>query len=863
MGRILVATLVAFASASVLAQTDTTAPASGSPKPRPSRAEQREFPGLPWGSFRAFPELTFWTMRDDNIYAQRSGEIEDTVYTFSPTLLLQSDWQRHALNLDMGADFDRYQDHGEEDVNDYWLGFDGQYEFTEQTRLFGGMRHTRDHEDRYVAGTPGPDQQREPTRYDHEEAHLGLASDLGKWRLRGGTTFDRYDYEDATATSGARIDNRDRRYDLVSVGLRAGYALSADYEPFVQYATDQRRYDQPINGTGFNRDSDGYRAAAGLRFVRPRQRLAGEVFLGSLRQRYDHPGFSDVRKPYFGAQLAWRPDVVTRVDLYIDRSIEETTVALDDRYAAGTLDTVYGFEVERKLTSRLSVVGHAAYIDSEFLSYPRQDKITDAGAGLRYYLTPTLFVGSDLRVIDRDSDELDGEYRRSQISLSLGYTPGRSSSYRLPASALVQGSAYPLTPLPLSELFDGLYGGAALGHGTLYSKTSGSRGDGGSDVSPHGADGFGELLFVGYGRQFGRWYLGAEAEGETSQADWSFAKSKADARSSSLDKDDSYGLSLRGGYVVDNGSLLYLRAGRVETRFDSFYTVNDQLVAAGSRDDRQSGSRFGVGADLPAGERLFLRMEYVYTDYDAYPVAYGADEGTTSERFAPEEGQFRLGLGWRLTANPSPLPRLPAVRGFYVGAHAGHGGVDSRLEGRHSESGEPAFSQPYAGDFAGLGGVYGVFAGYGRDFGRWYAGLEAEIDTADIDWMHRRDTNGSGGRDFSVQKKSDYGIALRLGYSLPNGTLLYGRAGPVRGRFNTTWAKGNNADANIDRSYKVDGMRYGLGAEIPLGAMAFARLDYTRTYYDSYRFTTAHGSPDDMQFENRESLFRMGLGLRF
>lgn len=371
------------------------------------------------------------------------------------------------------------------------------------------------------------------------------------------------------------------------------------------------------------------------------------------------------------------------------------------------------------------------------------------------------------------------------------------------------------------------------------------------------------MLFVGYGRQFGRWYLGAEAEGETSQADWSFAKSKADARSSSLDKDDSYGLSLRGGYVVDNGSLLYLRAGRVETRFDSFYTVNDQLVAAGSRDDRQSGSRFGVGADLPAGERLFLRMEYVYTDYDAYPVAYGDDEGTTSERFAPEEGQFRLGLGWRLTANPSPLPRLPALRGFYVGAHAGHGGVDSRLEGRHSESGEPAFSQPYAGDFAGLGGVYGVFAGYGRDFGRWYAGLEAEIDTADIDWMHRRDTNGSGGRDFSVQKKSDYGIALRLGYSLPNGTLLYGRAGPVRGRFNTTWAKGNNADANIDRSYKVDGKRYGLGAEIPLGAMAFARLDYTRTYYDSYRFTTAHGSPDDMQFENRESLFRMGLGLRF
>lgn len=861
MGRRLIMLSVALATAIPTTQALAETDAEAQPK-RQTSNESREFPGVEWGTFRAFPELTFWSTRDDNIYAQRSGEVEDDVYTLSPSLLLQSDWQRHALSIEMGGDFDRYEDYSRENVDDYWLGLDGHYEITERTRLFGGLRHTRDHEDRYVAGTPGPDQQREPTRYDHEEAHLGLASELGGWRLRGGATFDRYDFDDATATSGTRIDNRDRRHDLVSLGMRAGYAINAEYEPFVQYATDQRRYAEPIDGTDFNRDSDGYRAAAGLRFTKPRQRMAGEVFLGTLRQRYDHAAFADVSKPYFGAQLAWRPDSVTDVDLYVDRSVEETTVSVDDRYAAGTLDTQYGFQVERKLTSQLSVIGHAAYIDSDYLSYSRQDKVIDASAGLRYYFAPTLFVGGDLRVIDRSSDDPDGEYRRSQISLSLGYTPGRSRNYRLPA-ALEQGWAYPMSPLPLTGIFDGLYTGTALGHGTLYSETSGSRGDGGSDVSPHGADGFGELLFAGYGRQFGRWYLGAEAEGEISQSEWSFAKSKDDARSSSLEKEDSFGLSLRGGYVVDNGTLLYLRAGRVETRFDSFYTVNNQPASAGHRDDRQSGTRLGLGADMPAGERLFLRMEYAYTDYDAYSVPYSDDDGSTAERFAPEEGQFRIGLGWRFAPSPSPLPLHPAVRGFYVGAHAGHGSVDSRLTGNHSESGAPQFSQPYAGDFAGMGGIYGFFAGYGHDFGRWYAGLEAEVDTADIDWEHTRNTSGGGGRDFSVEKKSDYGIALRLGYSLQSGTLLYGRAGPVRGRFNTTWEKGNNADANIDRSYKVDGMRYGLGAEIPLSAMSFVRLDYTRTYYDSYRFTTGHGNPDQMEFENRESLFRMGLGFRF
>lgn len=219
MGRRLIMLSVVLATAIPLKYTVAEPSTEETLPTRRASQESREFPGLDWGTFRAFPELTFWTTRDDNIYAQRSGEIEDVVYTLSPSLLLQSDWQRHGLSIDMGGDFDRYEDHGQEDVDDYWLGLDGHYEVTERTRLFGGLRHSRDHEDRYVAGTPGPEQQREPTRYDHEEAHLGLASELGNWRLRGGATFDRYDFDDATATSGARIDNRDRRYDLLSLGM--------------------------------------------------------------------------------------------------------------------------------------------------------------------------------------------------------------------------------------------------------------------------------------------------------------------------------------------------------------------------------------------------------------------------------------------------------------------------------------------------------------------------------------------------------------------------------------------------------------------------------------------------------------------
>ncbi|TDL93573.1 hypothetical protein EBP26_14475 [Stutzerimonas stutzeri ATCC 17588 = LMG 11199] len=866
MGRKLVLAVVALSSGSVMHASAAPEPSSN---PAPTAAsvqktDTREFPGLPIGTFVALPQVVLSATRDDNIYAQRTDEAEDTIFTLSPSLLLQSDWERHELSVDLGADLDRYQDASSEDVEDFWLGLDGTRELSEHTRVFGGVRHTRDHEDRFVPGAAGPELQREPTRYEHDEAYLGVASEIGRLRLRGGGTYDRYDYFSARTLAGARIDNDDRKHDLSSLGVRAGYALTANHEPFVQYATDHRRYDKSINGTTFNRDSDGYRAAVGLRVTYPQQRFAGEVFAGMLKQRFDHSGFSDIHKPYFGALASWRPTPTTRVTGFIDRSLEETTVSDDGVYAAASLDTAYGLEVERALTSRLSAVGHATYTDSEYQSYERRDKIIDAGAGLRYYVSSTVYVGGDVRVIDRNSDDLDGEYSRSQVTFSVGYTPGRSKTYQLPAQALQRSAGdLLLAALPLEGLFSGPYAGAALSHGPLASTTSGPRGDGGSDVSQFGASGLGEALFLGYGWQFERWYAGIEAELEQSRARWSFSKDKADARTTSLDRDDSYGLSLRGGYVVNNGSLLYLRVGRVRTRFDSYYTINEQATAARAQDDRQDGTRLGIGADLPAGERLFLRMEYAYTDYDAYDVAYVNDDGRTAERFANEEGQFRLGVGWRFAAAASPVPLQPAVQGFYVGAHAGHGSLDSRLEGYHSESGAAPLSQAYNGDFSGMGGIYGFFAGYGRSFGRWYAGIEAEVDTGRTEWSHNRETSGEGGRDFSAEKKSDYGLALRLGYSLPNGTLLYGRVGPMRARFNTTWAKGDNADANIDRSYQVNGMRYGIGAEIPLTQQTFARLDYTRTDYDSYGFRTGHGNPDEMEFDNRESLFRMGLGFRF
>jgi outer membrane protein W len=839
--------------------------------------QPKEFPGIPWGSFLVFPEVSLAATYDDNIYAERpyvptrSGVAHDVIYTLSPSIALKSKWTKHELNFDAGGDFDRYRTHDSEDVNDYWLGFDGRYDISPNTNIFGGARHSHDHEDRSTAGARDPAYQTEPTLYDHEEAHLGVAHAFGAYRLRLGGTYDRYNYKDSTSFLGTTIDNDYRDHDLSSLGLRLGYVLSPQYEIFGQVATDNRRYDNPINFQTFNRDSDGYRAAAGVRFTLQPQHLVGEAFAGVMNQNFDYSGFSDITKPYFGLQTVWKPSSLTTATLFIDRALEETTVfnIVDTvpTYASSSTDTTYGFEVERHLTSKLSVNGRAAYTHSDFNDINRLDKIIDAGAGLRYYVQPSVYLGADLRVTDRASNDITGQYSDNQVMVSVGYTPARNRDYSIIPE---QEAGAPEAPRA-QGLYSGFYLGAQLGYGALTTATSGPRGSGeGTDTADMGGFGASYGLFGGWGTEFANnWYLGVEVDGGNSSADWNHSKNKPDSVTEYVEQDSNYGLSLRAGYVLDGG-LLYGKLGAVHTDFHTYFTEN-QYAATGAFDQKHSetGTRIGLGLEIPASRNLFVRTDYSVTRYDSYGAPHQvSDTGTiATESFKTSDAVFSLGLGWRFGNERPAVPTRPAteLNGLYMGADLGHDTLGTKLTGTQLDSGGGPYD--FTGDFAHSGFTGGVFAGYGYTYKQFYVGLEMDAEASNFGWYQERNTEGGGGRDFSAEKRGSYGGGLRLGYVLPNGSLLYGRIGAVQTRFNTMYNKGANLGAWINRTDTLPGTRFGLGAEIPASQNTFVRMDYSYTRYnDTVDFVTTQGggaNADAMRFDNTESLARLGLGYRF
>lgn len=805
--------------------------------------------GHPVGSFLLRPELAAGLLYDSNIFATRSDEVDDIVTLFTPAVTLVSDWERHRLQARTGATLARYRDNEDEDYEDYWAELEGRYDISEASNVFGGVGYTAGHEDR-----GSPDETLvgdEPTTFDSRHAHAGVAHKFGEFNLRLGGTFEALDYD-----SVGPLNNDDRDRDLIGLGARLGYEFHPDYEAYVQLIRDIRSYNDPVDDFGYQRDSDGERIALGFK-GRFTNRLQGGAYVGWIRQAWDDSRFNDLSAPDFSGALSFRATPRTTVSAAVDRTLEETTLP----GASGYLYTEASVNASHRLDSRTRFSAGLSAGEADYRDIGRKDMLYSASAGLRYYLTPRLYLDAGYRVITRDSNtrlevnnpanlqEID-DYSRQQFFLTLG-------TLLYPIEGMPE--AFPASPDRLAFAgpgWGGLYAGARIGQGAHLLRTEGVRGNS-IDHGEFSDEGLAAGAFAGYGLDLGRWYLGLELEGEDTGGDIYHRKAKADSRTQDLEVGETLGLALRGGYRLAGGTLFYARLGRVETDFKTFYTLNNAPANAVSRTFEQDGLRYGLGTDIPAGERLFVRLEYTYTRYDDYTVDVVSDQ----EDFNPKSSFFNLGLGWHLGGSRSrePGPERVALRGFYAGGQLGHGALNSHLTGSHIDSGSGPFA--FTGDFGDNSGFTGgVFAGIGNSWNRWYLGLEAELEASDADWKHIRDPNG---RNFDVARKNGYGLGLRGGYQLDNGTLLYVRAGRVRSRFATGWVKGGNPDNDIDRDDTVSGNRFGVGADIPATRSLFLRLDYSHTDYEDYGFTTSHGSSDSMNFDTSEALFRLGLGARF
>ncbi|HET6522264.1 MAG TPA: outer membrane beta-barrel protein, partial [Geminicoccaceae bacterium] len=371
--------LTATAAVGLLAPT-----AAGAQEPDPNvPVQDRPRPeldplGIRAGGFLIFPEVTVAGSYNDNIFATPDDEIDDLITLVSPEISVQSQFSRHAINLNTGADLGFYLDENDENFQDYFVGVNGRLDVLREAAFTGGARYSHEHEDR---GDPDDVGGAEPTEFDRFGADLGYQQTFNRLNFRVLGTAERLDFDDVPAAGGVTIDNDDRDRNEYNALLRVGYAVSPRLRFFTEGRYSIVDYSEDLPGVDFNRDSDGYEVRAGAD-IDLTAVLFGEVFAGYRWVDYDADVFDDSDGFSLGAGLTWNVTQLTTIELAARRDVEETTEA----GASGRFTTVAEVEVHHELLRNLLLNGLVGYRNDDYEGIDRTDDTFTFGVGATYLM---------------------------------------------------------------------------------------------------------------------------------------------------------------------------------------------------------------------------------------------------------------------------------------------------------------------------------------------------------------------------------------------------------------------------------------------------------------------------------------------
>lgn len=368
--------------------------------------------GVDLGQFLLLPKLEFDQAYNSNLYATQDDARGDFVSVVRPELKLRSRFKEHALNLTLVAEQYLHRRYTRENRLDLQGELDGRFDFSAETQATGFLQLYSRHEDRSSPDDAGGV---EPTPISGIVSRTALKHQVGRYTFGGEFGADRRQFDNVATSVGTVVPNQDRdRWELFAKG-RAGYELFPGYAAVGEVTVNTRRYDQTRDRNGFERDSYGYRAEAGIG-LDISQLIRGDFLVGYFTQNYEDPRLKDPRGLSLRATFNWTPSKLTIVVPSLERSVSETTSA----GASGMVRTGASVTVRHEYDRQMLLTGYAgAYYDE--LTGIDQDSWTFEGrARITYALMPEAYVAGEVGQRVKRSQISSGGFDQTIVMVRLG-----------------------------------------------------------------------------------------------------------------------------------------------------------------------------------------------------------------------------------------------------------------------------------------------------------------------------------------------------------------------------------------------------------------------------------------------------------
>lgn len=355
-------------------------------------------------------------------------------------------------------------------------------------------------------------------------------------------------------------------------------------------------------------------------------------------------------------------------------------------------------------------------------------------------------------------------------------------------------------PGAMAEEWTGAFIGAHLGSGTTVYRLADPAGI--ASLKGLGANGILGGIHVGYDFQLRNIVTGLQVEAEKDERDFTL---KAGDVGGKLKRKWGVGLSLRGGILPSEHTLVYARAGFGHSRF-----AGSAYTARGSYGRRKglNGRYLGAGMEARVAPAVSLRLEYRHVRYDDKSV----NTPLGPVKLRPTDHSMRVGVSWRFDDSETAGSTRPATgwTGMYAGLQLADAAHDTELG--------------YAGaSMDGLGGngqLAALFGGYDFQFGsRTLVGAEVGAS-----WSNVKSKGRLGSATASARLRYATQASARIGWLAQPETLLYLRAGWMRGHFR---ARAAGYGLHLDS----DGFLSGLGMETRLSRSLNLRIEYDHVQF--------------------------------
>ncbi len=353
------------------------------------------------GAFRILPELSVTGAYSDNVDFAEDNEQSDYIATIRPSVDFQSDWSRHALGLEVGAEFALHQDEDDEDYEDFFVNGDGRFDISRQTQLKADLGVELGHEGADEANNDGVED------FTSVDGGLALSHQLNRVTLTLGGDAERIVFDDDNQSD-------EDRYEY-NATLRAAYDVSPRLDVFVEGRYNILKYDEAqIDGVNvIDQDSDGYEAriGAGLDITSV---LFGEAFAGYRIQEFEENN-DDESGVSFGVDLNWNVTQLTSIGVTGKRDFEPSNQV----GANSNFQTELSLDINHELLRNFVVGGSVSYENDDFRGDAREDDTYRFGAQATYWLNRNASLNAGYDYSERESNEGGEDFKANEISIGL------------------------------------------------------------------------------------------------------------------------------------------------------------------------------------------------------------------------------------------------------------------------------------------------------------------------------------------------------------------------------------------------------------------------------------------------------------